>query len=82
MLPRRFLCKPVDLGGVAPSTWQESLKQSLDYGESVGMTPHPLASGWDIVGLKLQSAFNFYFWLRWEGLKEENGERETLIKGV
>lgn len=27
----------------------------------------------DIVGLKLHSAFNFYFWLRREGLKEENG---------
>lgn len=45
IVPRHFFCKPVDLGGVTPSTWQESLKQNLDYGKSVGTMPHPLASG-------------------------------------
>lgn len=45
IVPRHFLCKPVDLGGVIPSTWQKSLKQNLDYGKSVGTVPHPLALG-------------------------------------
>lgn len=34
----------------------------------------------DIVGLKLQSAFNYYFWLGREGLREENGWFEMTIK--
>lgn len=45
IVPRHFLCKPVDLCGAILSTWQESLKQKLDYGKSVGTMPHPLASG-------------------------------------
>lgn len=41
---------------------------SGNYATSIGFRTNR-----DIVGLKLQSAFNFYFWLRREGLKEENG---------
>lgn len=35
----------------------------------------------DIVSLKLQSTFNSYFWIGKEGLKEEKGWREILVKG-
>jgi len=35
---------------------------------------------WDIVGLKSQSAFSYYFWPGRERLKGENEWRETAIK--